>query len=282
MGASGSGKSTLLNILLGDLPPDQGTVRTGTRLSTAYFDQVRAKLPQDKRVYDYIAEGRDFVSINGKDVHAISYLNNFMFSKDQSRSPIRKLSGGQQNRLLLAKLFSLPANLLVLDEPTNDLDVESLELLEELLLDYEGTVLLVTHDRSFLDNVVSSLLVFEGDGQVTEYVGGYSDWVASGGRFHVEAAGEARDERRSASDSFEAKKRARNERQRQQKELNALPGKIEKEEAAISALHEKMSRPEFYERPDSEQAKAYDDLAKHEQAVHELYERWEALESEPE
>jgi ATP-binding cassette subfamily F protein uup len=178
LGPNGCGKSTLINLLLEELEPDSGEIKTGTKLEVAYFDQARRQLEPDKKVADYISDGREYISINGKEIHVVSYLGNFMFNADQARGPIHRLSGGEQNRLLMARIFSQPANLLILDEPTNDLDVESLELLEEMLLAYNGTVMLVSHDRTFMDNVISSLLVFDasGSGRVTEYVGGYSDW----------------------------------------------------------------------------------------------------------
>ena len=159
LGPNGCGKSTLINLLLEELVPDSGEIKTGTKLEVAYFDQARRQLEPDKKVADYISDGREYISINGKEIHVVSYLGNFMFNADQARGPIHRLSGGEQNRLLMARIFSQPANLLILDEPTNDLDVESLELLEEMLLAYNGTVMLVSHDRTFMDNVISSLLV---------------------------------------------------------------------------------------------------------------------------
>ena len=159
LGPNGCGKSTLINLLLEELEPDSGVIKTGTKLEVAYFDQARRQLEPDKKVADYISDGREYISINGKEIHVVSYLGNFMFNADQARGPIHRLSGGEQNRLLMARIFSQPANLLILDEPTNDLDVESLELLEEMLLAYNGTVMLVSHDRTFMDNVISSLLV---------------------------------------------------------------------------------------------------------------------------
>ena len=177
IGPNGSGKTTLLNILLGRLPPDKGRVRLGSRLQVAYFDQLRSQLDLEKSVIDNVAEGREFIHVDGRNRHIISYLGDFLFTPERVRTPVKALSGGERNRLLLARLFSQPANLLVLDEPTNDLDIETLELLEELLMTYRGTLLLVSHDRAFLDNVVTSCLVFEGQGRVQEYVGGYSDWL---------------------------------------------------------------------------------------------------------
>jgi len=277
LGPNGSGKTTLLKILLEDLPPDEGQVRTGTKLEVAYFDQVRAQLNPDQSVSDYISEGRDFITINDKNVHVVSYLNNFMFDGDQSRSPIRTLSGGEQNRLLLAKLFSLPANLLVLDEPTNDLDVESLELLEELLLDYKGTVLLVSHDRSFMDNVVSSLVVFEGGGVVKEYVGGYNDWIAAGGHFNAERATPSINNSDSSL-AYRAQKKHKNNQQKQSRELQLLPGKVEALEHKIEARHKSMSELPFFEQTDEVQQRLYTEVSSLERQLQDLFERWEELE----
>ncbi|MCP4992672.1 MAG: ATP-binding cassette domain-containing protein, partial [Gammaproteobacteria bacterium] len=176
IGPNGSGKTTLLSLLLGALEPQQGTVDLGTRLEVAYFDQLRGALEEEKSVQDNLAGGSDRVEVNGTSKHVISYLQDFLFTPDRVRQPVKSLSGGERNRLMLAKLFSRPFNVLVMDEPTNDLDMETLELLEEMLLEYQGTLLLVSHDRSFLNNVVTSTLVFEGGGRVGEYVGGYDDW----------------------------------------------------------------------------------------------------------
>ena len=181
IGANGMGKSTLLKLLLGQVEPNEGSVKIGTKMELAYFDQLRSKLDLEKTVIENMAEGREFITINGKDRHVISYLQDFMFTPERIRQPVKALSGGEQNRLILARLFSKPANVLVLDEPTNDLDMETLELLEEILLEFDGTILLVSHDREFLDNVVTSCIVFEGDGVVNEYVGGYADFIRHGG-----------------------------------------------------------------------------------------------------
>ena len=177
IGPNGCGKSTLLNLLLGRLAPDSGSIELGTRIEVAYFDQMRDQLDLDRTVLDNVAGGSDKIDINGKQKHVISYLQDFLFPAKRCRQPVRALSGGERNRLLLAKLFTRPANVLVMDEPTNDLDLETLELLEELLLEFDGTLLLVSHDRAFLDNVVTSTLVFEGEGRVNAYVGGYQDWL---------------------------------------------------------------------------------------------------------
>jgi ATP-binding cassette subfamily F protein uup len=181
IGANGMGKSTLLKLLLGQIQPDEGSVKIGTKMELAYFDQLRDQLDLNKTVIENMAEGREFIMINGRDRHVISYLQDFMFTPERTRQPVKALSGGEQNRLILARLFSKPANILVLDEPTNDLDMETLELLEEILLEFDGTILLVSHDREFLDNVVTSCIVFEGDGVVNEYVGGYADFIRHGG-----------------------------------------------------------------------------------------------------
>jgi ATP-binding cassette subfamily F protein uup len=177
IGPNGSGKTTLLRLIIGELPPDEGQVRRGANVQIAYYDQQREQLDPDRSVYDTIGEGNDTVTANGRTRHVNAYLRDFLFSGERARSPVRSLSGGERNRLLLARLFTRPANVLVLDEPTNDLDLETLELLEAQLVEWPGTLLLVSHDRAFLDNVVTSTFVFEGGGLVQEYVGGYEDWV---------------------------------------------------------------------------------------------------------
>jgi ATP-binding cassette subfamily F protein uup len=177
LGPNGSGKSTLLKIILGELAPDSGKVHLGTKLAVAYFDQLRAQLNEEATLADTISQGADFIEIGGVRKHIISYLGDFLFAPERARSPVKSLSGGERNRLLLARLFSRPANVLVLDEPTNDLDIETMELLEDMLAEYDGTLFLVSHDRAFLDNVVTQVIAFEGDGKLMEYVGGYEDWV---------------------------------------------------------------------------------------------------------
>ncbi len=185
LGANGSGKTTLLKLLLGDLQPTKGTIEVGTKLEVAYFDQLRHQLDPEKTVIENVGEGSDTIMINGQSKHVLSYLGDFLFSPQRARTPVKALSGGERARLLLAKLFTRPANLLVLDEPTNDLDVETLELLEEVLMEFKGTVLIVSHDRAFLDNVVTSTLVFDGSGKVREYVGGFDDWLRQGGSIRL-------------------------------------------------------------------------------------------------
>jgi ATP-binding cassette subfamily F protein uup len=177
LGPNGAGKSTLLKIILGELQPDSGQVKLGTKIAVAYFDQLRAQLDDNATLADTISQGSDFIEIGGQKKHVISYLGDFLFPPERARSPVKSCSGGERNRLLLARLFTQPANVLVLDEPTNDLDIETLELLEELLANYDGTLFLVSHDRAFLDNVVTQVIAFEGDGRLMEYVGGYEDWL---------------------------------------------------------------------------------------------------------
>lgn len=284
LGPNGAGKSTLLKLLLEKIEPDAGSVKVGTRLSIAYFDQVRAQIDPDQTVVEAISDGRDYISINGKDTHVMSWLGNFLFSPERARSPVRVLSGGEQNRLLLAKLFSIPANLLVMDEPTNDLDVESLELLEELLLEYKGTVLLVTHDRTFLDNVVSSLLVFEGAGKITEFVGGYSDWRASGGdlaRWHqdLETTGPTSEGQAAPSGSArENKKQQKRQQQKLEREYVALPDKIEAVENRIESLHDAMAAPGFFEQDPGKKKQVQQELTSAIEERDALYARWEELE----
>ena len=278
LGPNGCGKSTLLRLLLGELQPDRGQIRRGTRLQVAYFDQARAQLDPEQSLIDYIAEGRDFIEIAGKRTHVVGYLGNFLFSPDQARAPIRTLSGGEQNRLLLARLFSQPANLLVLDEPTNDLDVETLELLESLLLDYDGTVLLVSHDRAFMDNVVSSLLVFTGDGRVVEHVGGYTDWQADQPATQP-VAKPASAVNRDRTDHAQQKK-DRNAARKLERELAALPGRIETLEGEIETLQQQVSDPGFFNQSHDKQQAGYAALEKYQAELAALYERWEQLESD--
>ena len=177
IGRNGVGKTTLIKLLLGELTPQQGSIKTGTNLNIAYFDQYRSALDEEKTVQDNVSGGRDMLEIGGKQRHVISYLQDFLFAPERCRQPVKALSGGERNRLLLAKLFTQPSNILVLDEPTNDLDIDTLDLLEELLIDYKGTVILVSHDRAFLNNVVTSTLVFDGSGTIEQYIGGYDDWL---------------------------------------------------------------------------------------------------------
>ena len=278
MGPNGTGKTTLIRTILGEESPDTGHVKTGARLEVAYFDQSREQLDPDSSVIDCVSEGRDFITINGRPVHIITYLSNFMFSKDQARSPVRVLSGGEQNRILLAKLFMKSSNFMVLDEPTNDLDIETLEMLEELLHTYDGTVLVITHDRTFLDNVVGSMLVFGGAGTITEHVGGYSDWEARGGSFR-ENTRQGTPEREEKKVTRPRKSKGSSNRARAQ-ELTALPGLIEAMETKISILFDQMADSSFYDQPEDDQRKTNDQLKALQSELETLFARWEELETE--
>lgn len=283
VGANGAGKSTLLKILLGELQPEQGTVKIGTKLEIAYFDQMRNQLDMDKTLIDNICGGRDFIEINGRNRHAISYLGDFLFTPQQSRTVVSALSGGEQNRAILAKLFSKPANVLVLDEPTNDLDIETLELLEEILVEFKGTLLLVSHDRAFMDNVVTGIMVFTGGGQVREYVGGYSDWVAHGGSLPA-----ATDKPVAVTSSAEdvaavkpgpAPSPPNKKRSYQiQRELDNQPALVEKLENRKTTIEQTLSAPDFYNNDPAAVAAELGKLAAVEQELSAAYRRWQILE----
>ena len=278
IGPNGSGKTTLLRLLLGDLPPQEGTIRHGTGLEVAYFDQLKTTLDEEKTVQQNVSD-YDTIPINGQPRHVIGYLQDFLFPPERSRSLVRLLSGGERSRLLLAKLFTKPSNVLVLDEPTNDLDVETLELLESLLVEYQRTVLLVSHDRAFLNDVATSTLVIEGDGRVKEYDGGYDDYVR---QRQAEATAEPKPV--SALVSAPAKGaspqagRPRKLSYKEKQELEALPGRIEELEAARQALHEAMADPAFYRKEGAEIAATKANLEALERELATAYTRWEALE----
>lgn len=276
IGPNGVGKTTLLRILVGEIPPDAGRLRLGSRLEAAYFDQLRAQLDESKSVQDNVADGNDTIIFNGSPRHVIGYLQDFLFSPERSRSPVSVLSGGERNRLLLARLFAKPSNVLILDEPTNDLDAETLELLEELLMDYPGTLFLVSHDRAFLNNVVTSTLVFEGEGRVAEYVGGYDDWL-------MQRRPDAT-EKKVRPGGKQEQQRTRPERPRkltfkEQRELEALPQQIESLEAEQQGLYDAMADPEFYKGEAHAIVEAKARLEALEQELEEAYQRWEALEA---
>jgi len=276
LGPNGTGKTTLLRILLGELAPESGTVRQGTSLQIAYFDQLRAQLDEEKSAAENVADGNDRVQVNGNTRHVLGYLRDFLFTEERSRSLVRYLSGGERNRLLLARMFTKPANLLVLDEPTNDLDAETLELLEELLVDYAGTVLLVSHDRAFLNNVVTSTLVFEGDGGVKEYAGGYDDWVRQ--RPSIPAKDEQ--PRRPAAEAPRAKsEKPRRLSYKEQRELESLPQKIESLEAEQAELHQRLADSAFYQQQGPEIAKVTNRSTAIQEELQVAYSRWEELES---
>jgi ATP-binding cassette subfamily F protein uup len=275
IGPNGVGKTTLLRLLLGELQPQQGTIRLGSKLETAYFDQRRAQLDEQRSVIDNLADGRQFIQVNDQQRHVISYLQDFLFAPDRCQTPVSALSGGERNRLLLAKLFSKPANLFVLDEPTNDLDIDTLDLLEELLAEYAGTVLLVSHDRMFLDRVVTSTLVFEDEAVVNEYVGGYSDWLrqrksCKPGKLQTadkQGATTDRPNPHSAKLSY-----------KHQRELDQLPQHIEQLETEIDDIHNCMSDPDFYRLPNDEIATKKERLSTVETDLQTAYRRWEELE----
>lgn len=281
IGPNGIGKTTLLKILLKDIKPDAGLVRTGTRIEAVYFDQLREQLDQDKTVEENIADGKKTIQINGSQRHVIGYLKDFLFPPERARSPVHTLSGGEKNRLLLARLFSRPSNVLVLDEPTNDLDMETLDLLEERLLEYSGTILIVSHDREFLNNVVTSTLVFEAGGIVREYPGGYDDWLrqrpkpadpkkADGVRATVKPKPEKRPP---------PKDRPRKLTFKEGKELEALPARIERLEQEQKRLHELMADPEFYRGGGERISRAQARINELMQELEEAYGRWEELAS---
>ena len=297
IGPNGSGKTTLLRLLLGELAPQSGEVRLGTQLQVAYFDQYRATLREDWNAIENVAEGREYIEIGDSRKHVLGYLQDFLFTPERARAPITRLSGGERNRLLLARLFAQPSNLLVMDEPTNDLDVETLELLEELLADYAGTLLLVSHDRDFLDNVVTSTLVMEGEGSVGEYVGGYSDWLrqrapeparqeprATAQRASVRDASEPEQPERTTSASAGAASPPgtppkRRLGYRETRELEQLPGRIEALEARIAALTEAMGDAAFF-RQDVAAITAHNaELAAAQAELDAAYARWAELEN---
>lgn len=280
VGANGAGKSTLLKILLGELEPDAGVVKMGSKLHIAYFDQLRAQLDPEKNLLDNVCGGREFVEINGKQRHGISYLGDFLFSPERVRTPVKTLSGGEQNRAILAQLFSKPANVLVLDEPTNDLDVETLELLEEVLLDFKGTVLLVSHDREFLDNVVTSTMVLEGDGVVREYVGGYRDWVAQGGTLvGLDQSGKVRSQLATMSEPVKQAAPAKKISYKDQRELEQLPALIEQHEAKQAELEAQMSATDFYQGDHQQVQDVVAQLSEVQSQLEALYQRWTELDA---
>lgn len=269
IGPNGCGKTTLLKILLKELEADTGSVRHGTQLEIAYFDQLREQLNLDETVLDNVAGGRLFIEVNGKNQHAISYLQDFLFPASRAMQLAKVLSGGERNRLLLAKLFTRPANVLVLDEPTNDLDIETLELLESLLVDYKGTVLLVCHDRAFVDNVASTAFVFEGGGKVQEYIGGYAQVKQQ--QAEAKKAPEIKPVEKKLPQA--KTKLSYNE----QRELERLPAEIEQLESEIASRHEAMAQADFYQQAADTLAKASDELKALETRLAEKYRRWEAL-----
>ncbi|KKN62369.1 hypothetical protein LCGC14_0512810 [marine sediment metagenome] len=276
IGPNGCGKSTLISILLNRLKPDSGDVKAGTNLEVAFFDQLRSQLDEEESVVQNVGQGSDHVDINGSRKHIIGYLQDFLFTPDRARTPVKALSGGERNRLLLAKLFTQPANLLVMDEPTNDLDAETLELLEDLLLNYSGTLILVSHDRAFLNNVVTSSIVFDPDGKVREYVGGYDDWLRQYADQKQAAPQTAKTPQKTVVKPTE-KKKAKLTYQ-EQKDLVSLPALIEQYEIEQEKITAIMSAPDFYQQDVKKVASVQDQLSELEQKMTTAFERWEALE----
>lgn len=271
LGPNGCGKSTLIRVLLGQETPDEGGVAHGTKLEIAYFDQLRAALDEDKTVFDNVANGNETVTVDGRRKHVIGYLEEFLFSPDRARSPVRTLSGGERSRLLLAKLFARPSNVLVLDEPTNDLDVETLELIEDMLVEYSGTVLLVSHDREFLNEVATSTLVFEGGGAVNEYPGGYDDWAAQ--------RKPAAPEPETPAPPKPADGPPRKPSNKERKELRAIPERIAALEAELDALHARMAGADFYKGAPAGIQAAAARAAEIPPELDRLYARWAELET---
>jgi len=278
IGPNGGGKTTLLKLLLGQLEPESGTVKLGTNLQVVYLDQLRGQIDNAKTVAQNVAGDAETVTFQGRPRHIHSYLQDFLFRADRIRMPAKMLSGGERNRLLLARLFLQPANVLVLDEPTNDLDAETLELLEELLLEYAGTLLLVSHDRAFLDNVVTSTLVFEGEGRVTEYTGGYEDWIRQRSAIPVAVATPEAKPAEKPAPSVRMEKGPKFLK-REQRELDELPELIEKMEAELSALNARLWDPEIYKKQQENVSHLKTELAVLEERIKHGYTRWEQLEA---
>ena len=280
IGDNGVGKTTLINLLLQKLAPDAGSVRHGTQLQVAYFDQLRAQLDPEASVIDNVVEGSDFIEVNGQRKHALSYLQDFLFSPQRARTPVKALSGGERNRLLLAKLFTRPTNLLILDEPTNDLDVETLELLEELLVSYQGTLLVISHDRAFLNEVVSSTWVFEGEGRIVEYVGGYDDWLrqrptqTSVSLPGKPAAPMAANTAASPAAATPAKRKLS---YKEQRELDSIPTEIAALEAEQVAANAALADGSLYVSDSTRAAKLSQRLSEIDERLLHLLERWESL-----
>ncbi len=279
IGNNGVGKTTLLRLLLGDLEPQSGTIKHGTNLEIGYFDQLRQSLELDKSVAHNVGEGRTYIKLNGKDRHVVGYLKGFLFSPKRAMTPVRALSGGERNRVILAKLFTRPANLLVLDEPTNDLDIETLEVLEARLCEFQGTLIVVSHDRDFLDNVVTSTIVFEDNGRIREYVGGYSDWLRQGHTLTETddplgdrpARGRARERRAARTPTKLSYK--------DQRELDALPDEIEALESRVAELQQAIAAPDFYTQDATLVRDALERLSNAERELDSRVERWSELEA---
>jgi ABC transport system ATP-binding/permease protein len=278
VGANGSGKTTLLKLLMGQLQPQTGEVRHGTNLDIVYFDQLRSQLDETKSVLDNVGQGRDTVTINGRARNLMGYLEDFLFTRDRVRAPITALSGGERNRLLLARLFAMPANLLILDEPTNDLDIETLEILEDLLLDYEGTLLLVSHDRAFLNNIVTSTLILDGSGDVKEFIGGYEDWQKQLDEVPASKPTPKPASITQTESKSDGKPAARKLSYNEKRELEELPQRIQKLEEEQHQLTVKMEAPSFYQQESAVITQAVERLEQIHKELSQAYERWGELE----
>ena len=277
LGPNGAGKSTLLKLLLKQIEPTSGTVEQGTKITLAYFDQLREQLDPEITVADTVADGSEFIEIAGEKRHVMSYLADFLFAPARARSPVKSLSGGEKNRLLLARLFTKSANLIIMDEPTNDLDLETLEMLEEKLVDYQGTLLLVSHDRAFLDNVVTSVFVFEGECTVNEYIGGYSEWCSLAEQRKKQAISSKLDQpvKKAVSSSSNKKKLSFKEK----KELEQLPDLIDQLETEQAALTAQISGADFYKQEQDKIKQTLESLQETEDKLAQAYQRWDELEA---
>jgi ATP-binding cassette subfamily F protein uup len=279
IGNNGVGKTTLLRLLLGELMPQAGTIKHGTNLEIGYFDQLRQTLDLEKSVAYNVGEGRTYIKLNGKDRHIVGYLKGFLFSPKRSMTPVKSLSGGERNRVILAKLFTRAANLLVLDEPTNDLDIETLEVLEQKLCDYTGTLIVVSHDRQFLDNVVTSTVVFEDDGKVQEYIGGYSDWLRQGHKL-AETDSPLEVEQKKHEEAKRRRKRNSSKLSyKDQRELDRLPAEIQSIETNISELQQAVTASDFYAQAREQVQQKLKELSDAESLLEERVERWGKLET---
>lgn len=280
IGPNGCGKTTLIKLLLGDIQPDSGNIHCGTKLEVAYFDQYRQQLDLEKTVIDNVADGRQEIDFAGRRRHVLGYLQDFLFEPKRAMTPVKALSGGEKNRLLLAKLFLRPCNLLILDEPTNDLDIETLELLEELLADYQGTLILVSHDRRFIDNTVTHSWVFDGEGKITQFVGGYADVMATRERqAKFEAPAAQATKAQPVAEKTEASKKSKKLSYKLQLELDGLPAKLEQLETTIEELQEKINQPEFFSSAVEVTQPILDALQKAESDLETAFMRWEELEA---
>ncbi len=279
VGNNGVGKSTLLKIILGMIEPDEGTVKIGTNIELGYFDQIARELEVDKSIAHNVGQGKDYIKVNGKDRHVIGYLQNFLFSPKRALSPVKMLSGGEKNRVSLAKLFTKPNNMLVLDEPTNDLDIEMLEVLEDRLVQFEGTMIIVSHDREFLDNVVTSILVFEEDGSIQEYVGGYSDWAKRGKKLRINDTPDSIETTQiSCETTIKTESKPKKLSYKLQRELDLLPQEIEELETAIEKLQSTIANPEFYDKPFEETQPILEELSQQQHMLDQKTQRWLELE----